>query len=248
MEDVMYIDELQVYLGRPYRVNDYITIKQPTVGQIASYGEKEYYSMVTTLVATPSDMMSELDDMGVNFMEIKDFDLFMMMCRSFPKEKTSILFGDLDFTELDLYMDQITGEPVLANIEKNIKIDRLAYLKICKYLRLIHNLEENRDKAANETTRKIMIKLDRDKKRRSKKNEYQSQLKILISAMMRYPGFKYKKTELEECGIYEFMDTVRGAQIYVSSTALLQGSYSGFVDTSKISKEKFNWLRSSDDN
>ena len=61
--------------------------------------------------------------------------------------------------------------------------------------------------------------------------------------MMRYPGFKYKTSELMDCTIYEFMDTVIGAQIYVSSTTLLQGSYSGMCDTSKINKKEFNWLR-----
>ena len=39
------------------------------------------------------------------------------------------------------------------------------------------------------------------------------------------------------------MDEVQGAQIYTSSIALLQGSYSGMVDTSKIDKKQFNWMR-----
>jgi hypothetical protein len=43
------------------------------------------------------------------------------------------------------------------------------------------------------------------------------------------------------------MDTVMGAQIYVSSTALLQGSYSGMIDTSKINKKEFNWMRNLED-
>ena len=65
--------------------------------------------------------------------------------------------------------------------------------------------------------------------------------------MMRYPGFKYKKDELKQCGYYEFMDTVMGSQIYVSSTALLKGAYSGMIDTSKINKKEFNWMRSQGD-
>ena len=40
------------------------------------------------------------------------------------------------------------------------------------------------------------------------------------------------------------MDSVQGAQIYVSTTALLQGMYSGMIDTSKIDKKEFNWMRS----
>ena len=65
--------------------------------------------------------------------------------------------------------------------------------------------------------------------------------------MMRYPGFKYKKNELKECGLYEFMDAVQGAQIYVSATSLLSGMYSGMIDTSKINKKEFNWMRSANE-
>ena len=43
------------------------------------------------------------------------------------------------------------------------------------------------------------------------------------------------------------MDAVQGAQIYVSTTSLLSGMYSGMVDTSKINKKEFNWMRSLDD-
>jgi hypothetical protein len=89
--------------------------------------------------------------------------------------------------------------------------------------------------------------LDRQKISKSKNEEYKSQLKELISGMMRYPGFKYKKNELKECGLYEFMDSVQGAQIYVSTTSLLSGMYSGMIDTSKMNKKEFNWMRSFDE-
>lgn len=81
---------------------------------------------------------------------------------------------------------------------------------------------------------------------KSEKEGYKSTLMPLVSAMMRYPGFKYKSNELEKISIYEFLDTVRGSQIYVASTALLQGSYSGMIDTSKIPKKEFDWMRSPD--
>ena len=245
--DLFDLDELQVYLGYDYKINDYITIHQPTVGAIAEFGEREYYSMITTLTSTPSDMMSELDSIGINFMEVDDFDLFMMLSSGLTVDKTNILFGDLDFTKFKPYLNENTNEKILYNLDNDAIIDRLAYLKIANYLRVVHGLKANRDKAANETTRKIMIQLDKNKKAKAKKDGYHSQLKQLISAMMRYPGFKYKKNELIECGIYEFMDTVKGAQIYVSSTALLQGSYSGMIDTSKIKSKNFNWLRDPND-
>jgi hypothetical protein len=61
--------------------------------------------------------------------------------------------------------------------------------------------------------------------------------------MLNHPGFKYKKEELRNVGIVEFMDSVQRISTIVSTTALLQGMYSGMVDTSKIPKDQFNWLR-----
>ena len=63
---------------------------------------------------------------------------------------------------------------------------------------------------ASKTVRKILIEEDRNRLKKKKDEVYHSQLKLLISAMMRYPGFKYKKSELVECGLYEFMDSVKG--------------------------------------
>ena len=142
------------------------------------------------------------------------------------------------------YLNTLNNETILYDVENDIVIYRLIYTKMVNYIRKIHNIKPKVQKAANETTRRILIQLDRDKISKSKKEPYKSQLKELISAMMRFPGFKYKTTELKECGLYEFMDTVYGAQVYVSSTALLQGSYSGMIDTSKIDKKEFNWMRS----
>lgn len=243
MSNMFEYDELQMYFGEDYIINDKIKIHQPSIGEIVQYGEREYYSMIHTLTCIPSDMPSQLDDLGINYMEIEDFDLFMMLTRGLPKEKTYILFGDLDLSKFEPCFNQINNEKCLYDRNNDIMIDKLIYLRIVSYLRKLHSIKPKIRKAANETTRKIIIQLDRQKIQKAKKEEYKSQLKDLISGMMRYPGFKYKKNELKECGLYEFMDAVQGAQIYVSTTALLQGMYSGMVDTSKINKKEFNWMR-----
>ena len=55
MANIFEMDEIQMYFGEPYVINDKITIAQPKIGDIVKYGEKSYYSMVHTLVAIPSD-------------------------------------------------------------------------------------------------------------------------------------------------------------------------------------------------
>ena len=244
---LLHIDELKMYFREPLKLNDKIVLYQPTIGDIVSFGEKEYYSMVHTLSCIPSDMKSQLEDMGIDYMEISDFELFIMLSRGLKKEDTILLLGDLDLSKFAIYEDSNIKDIVLYDEENDIRIDRLMYMKIAEYVRKLHGIKPKIEKAANKTTKRILIQLDRDRIAKAQKEGYKSQLKPLISAMMRYPGFKYKSTELKECGLYEFMDTIQGAQIYVSSTALLQGSYSGMIDTSKINKKEFNWLRSLDD-
>ena len=245
MSDPLYIDELKLYVGRDFEVNKYIKIHVPRVGEIIDYGEQEYYQMIYSLTAIPSDVKSMLSDMNIDYEEISDFELFYMLTRNLDSEKTKILFYDLNLSNMHLYKDE-NGKLVMYDKEKDIRLDELSYLRLVKCLRKLHSITPKIEKAANKTTKKILIQLDRERIQKQKDKDYESTLKPLISAMMRYPGFKYKTSELIDCTIYEFMDTVIGAQIYVSSTTLLQGSYSGMCDTSKINKKEFNWLRGID--
>jgi len=237
------IDELAIYFGDDFVVSEDIVVKQPSIGDIIEYGEREYFSMINTICAIPSDMKSQLWDAGFDWEELTDFQLFMSLTKSLPVDMTRIILGDLDLSQMEQGYNQETEQLVLYNPETEVVIDEYVYLKMVSYLRLIHGIKPKVERAANKTTKEILIQLDRDKIAKAMREPYKSQLKMLISAMMRYPGFKYKKNELKECGLYEFMDTVQGAQIYVSTNALLHGMYSGFVDTKKINKKDFNWLR-----
>ena len=242
MADPLFIDELQLYVGRDYKVNDYIKIHIPRVGEIVDYGEREYYQMVYSITAIPSDMKSSLADAGIDYEEISDFELFYFLTRVLSQEQTEILLYGLDLSKMQLCKDK-NDKLIMFDVQSGAKLDELSYLKIVKCLRTLHSITPKVEKAANKTTKKILIDLDRERIKKQKNEDYKSVLKPLISAMMRYPGFKYKTSELLDCTIYEFMDTVAGAQIYVSSTTLLQGSYSGMCDMSKISKKEFNWMR-----
>jgi len=245
--NLLEIDELQMYFGEPFHINDKITIYIPTIGDIVEFGERKYYGMIHTLTCIPSDMKSQLFDMGIDYEELSDFELFVMLSRNLNPESTYLVLGDLDLSKFGLYTNKDNNELVLYDEKTDTTIDRLIYMKMVEYIRKVHNIKPKPEKAANKTTKKILIQLDRDRIKKAQKEPYKSQLKILISAMMRYPGFKYKSNELKQCGLYEFMDTVQGAQIYVSTTSLIQGSYSGMIDTSKLNKKEFNWMRGLDE-
>lgn len=243
MADLMDFDELKLYFGDDTEINKYIKLRSPSVGDVVEYGEREYYSTLHLLTAIPSDMKSQLFDIGIDYEEISDFELFYLLTRNLAPEKTSIFLYDLDLSKMELCQNPENGRTIMKSTISDVILDELAYKKISGCLCKIHGIVPKVEHAHNKTTKKILIDLDRQKLAKLKNVPYKSSLKYLISAMMRYPGFKYKTKELKQCSMYEFMDEVQGAQIYTSSIALLQGSYSGMIDTSKIDKKQFNWMR-----
>lgn len=53
--NLLEVDELSLYFGDPYVINDYITITLPKIGELVKYGERQYYNLVQTITAIPSD-------------------------------------------------------------------------------------------------------------------------------------------------------------------------------------------------
>jgi hypothetical protein len=240
-DNLLEVDELGLYFGDPFVVNDYITITLPKIGELVKYGERQYYSMIQTITAIPSEMKSQLWDMGIDWTQITDFQLFMMLAPTLSQEQTSIAFGNLNFQALRPYENPQNGMVRLYDPKTGVVIDELAYGKISSYLCSAHNLTKKVEKAANEYTKKILIDEERQKMEYNKKQPYKSFLKPLISAVKCRMG--YTLDYVKNMGLYEFMDDISRLQIIVNSDALLQGSYSGMIDTKKIPKLEFDWCR-----
>lgn len=239
-------DELLMYFGDDYRISENIIIHQPTIGEIVLWGEKKYFSMITTLCSIPSDMKSFLFDNGIDYETISDFDFFLFMYKGFSKSETSIIFGDLELEKFEPC--KLKDEIVLFWKEKDITIDESIYQKMINYIRQMHNIVPKIEKAANAYTKNFLIEEDRKKYSEIKNTDFTSVMKPLISSMLNSSGFKYKKNELREVGIVEFMDSVKRISVIMSTDALLKGMYSGMIDTSKINKNEFNWMRELNDN
>lgn len=224
-------DELAMYFRADFHVNKYIVIRQPTIGEIAGFGERRYYSVISQLTAIPSDMKSELDDMGIDYTTVKDYELFLMLATSLNREDTQLLFGDLNLSSME-HKTNANNEPILFDPISGAIIDEYAYLRLSGYLRKLHGISSKVEKAANETTRKILIQLDRDKKKRRSNQPYQSVLKPMISTLMRFSGCKYTAEELWNCGLYELTDAYRGSFVYIQAIAALNGYFNN-VDFEK---------------
>lgn len=235
-------DVLQMYFGDDYKINDKITIHQPSIQEIVDWGEHRYYSMVHTLCSIPSDAKSALYDDGIDWEEISDFEYFIKVAQNYQKSETSIIFGELDFTSMVITVDSTNGQLILYDTVNDIKIDTYMYQKMIDYVRQMHQIVPSPEKAFNKRTKLALIEFDRAEKRKASQEKRKSILQPLISAMVNSAGFKYKLNELREIKIVEFMDSVKRIQVIKSADALLSGTYS-MVDTKKINKKDYDWTR-----
>lgn len=238
------IDELQMYFGEDYIINDKIKIHQPLIGEIIDYGERSYFSTIHTICAIPSDVKSQLWDLGIDWNEIESFDLFILFSQTLTLDQTSLIFGDLDFQKLKPYPNQANGEVVLADKETGVIIDKLIYLRIVNYIRKLHGIVPKPEKAKGKMAKKAMIDEDRRNIEFNQNKPYKSYLMPLISAVK--VKQKYTKEYIRNMGIKEFFDDLARISIIDTSSYLMMGSYCGMADLSKVPRKEFNWLRELD--
>lgn len=236
------VDSLFLYFGDDYIVNDQIKLKQPTIGDVVDYGESQYFSMIHTLSAIPSDVKSMLwDQMQLDWTKVEDFELFIMFSQTMTPDKTGIIFGDLDFSKMRPFRSKQNDEIVLADRDSGIIIDKLIYMRMVSFIRKLHNITPKPEKAKGKRAKQAMIDEDRRNREFNKDKPFKSYLLPLISAVKVKQG--YTKDYVRNMGLFEFFDDLGRMQVIDSADHLLNGMYCGMADLSKVDKKQFNWLR-----
>lgn len=206
------IDQLKLFRGEGYKINDKILIRQPTLEEIVDFGEQRYFGLVRTICSTPADRKVEIwDKLHVFWEKIDEYDLFISLFQTLQKSEVSILFGDMDFTTFKLGTQTGLPDLVLKNKDQ-VVIDRAIHKLMTDYLRQIHKLKKNVDTGFNDATRKIMIEDDRDEMALQMQKPFQSLLLPLISSLTNCPEFKYRWDDVWTLPIGVFMDSVERVQ------------------------------------
>lgn len=235
---------LNLLYKREYAVTQDIKIVIPTVGEILD-NEDEYYNIVQDLTAMPIDLMCVLDDVGIDFTAINEYELFLLLFEGLKrkdKKYTSLVFGDLDLTKFQFYENPDNGSIILIDNENGIRIDRAIHNQIANILRKIHHLEKNNRKPANKEAKEYMLKRARDKMRRNRNRQVESQLESLIVAMVNTEQFKYDFEGTRNLSILQFNESVRQIIKKVDYEHKMHGVYSGTIDPKGMSQDELNWL------
>lgn len=240
----MYINDLDIYRGKDILVSDKVVIRQPTVGEICDYGEKDFYSMIHTLTSVGADFKWQLNEVGVDYTKISDYELFYsLLYRNYNQEQTHIIFDNLNLSSFDLRKDVKTDEVVLYDEINNIILDRYSYSMMMDVLRKTYGLQRNDEVPANEATRLILIEDAKIVYEENKNKPYKSQMLNLISSMVNSEGFKHDEVSVFNMKIGAFMDSVKRISKIKSAELLLQSGYSGYgISFKDIDKKQLDWL------
>lgn len=223
------------------RINDYIEVMIPTVEEILG-NEDEYYGIISSLVSTPYDFMVQLDDIGVDFTEIDDYQLFLIVFQTLSSQDTHLIFGDLDLSGFEPAINEENEEIVLLDTNTGAVIDKSIHFQIAEALRKIHHLKRNNRKAANAEAKKFLIERARKKQKRAQREKHSSQLEPLIIAMVNTEQFKYDFETAKTLTIHQFNESVIQIVHKVNYLNVMHGVYAGTVSVKDIDQKELNWL------
>ena len=221
-----------------------LSIRIPTVGEILE-DEDKYYEIVSSLTATPFQYMVQLDDMGIDYTQITDYQLFMMLFPMYAKSDLSLLFSDLDTSDFGIYINQQDNSQVIYSPNNNIIINELIYNDLADTIRKINLFEKVKSKPGNESARKYLLEKERKKQKRNAKKPKEPYLEKLVIALVNTSEFPYNYETCMDLSIYKFNQSFKQIQQKITFDNTMIGVYAGTVDTSKMTnKDALSWISS----
>lgn len=243
-------------LGRKeYKLTDKLTVHIPLISEIRESVEDEiaYYTLISNFIRTPCDLMVELDDAGIDYTKISEYDLFIMLFLSLLENKQNInekhwkmIFPYLALECLKIqYRD---SSYIITNHENETIIDKDIYILLSDLLRQIVSAEKNMEyyKVPEEETRRYIIDRARLKQKRALERELRngkkssSALDGVILLLVNNCNFKYNFETVGQITIYDLYACLR--QIYSDREidGIMSGYWSGNVDLKKVDSSKLN--------
>lgn len=225
-----------------YDINDKIHICIPNVGEVLA-NEDKYYEVVYSIIATPYDLMVQLDDNGIDFTKINAFELFCLLFGHLRELDTSMVFGDLDLKKFNIAVNNQNGNYVLRDEENDITIDRAIHGQICACLRKILNIPKTEKQPGNEEGRIYMLQKARKKaNRKRKKAQSESQIEDMIIALVNTPEFPYDYESVKDISIYQFYASLKQIIHKVKFDKTMIGVYAGTVAFKDLDMDERSWI------
>lgn len=161
----------------------------------------------------------------------------------YAKSNLSILFGDLNTSDFDVYINKQDDSQVIYSPANDIIIDELVYNDLADIIRKINLLDKVKSKPGNEHMRKYLLDKERKKQKRNTKKKKEPYLEKMVIALVNTSEFPYDYDSCMNLSIYRFNQSFKQIQHKISFDNTMIGVYAGTVDTSKMSnKDALSWI------
>lgn len=242
-------EKLSLIGRKKYRYNDNIVINIPTLKQIRGESDSDedvFWSEVNLFIQTPSDMISELDSMGIDFEEFTDYDLFIMffhLRRHLDvSDFTSLIFDNLNIWKLAVINKQDEDKPVFVNRENVVVFNEAIFNDVSNLISLIIGHQKTKKKKfGNAYAKKKRIEQDykTKEKMRKKTNKQSNMLDGIILRLVCNANFPYNFETIQDVTIYDLIHSLKQIEKDIQVTDLMQSRLVG-NDLSKLPSEQLS--------
>lgn len=223
-------------------INQKISVRIPTVGEVLE-SEDAYYVAATLLTSMPVDLMVDLDEWGIDYTSIDEYELFLIVFNILKGMDTSLIFENLDLSKFEMGVREENGTIAMIDKENDIVIDRAIAAEIAAALRQINHFEKNYRKPANNEAKEYMLQRAKLKAKRKRMRRQSSQLESLIVALVNTEQYHYGFEGTRELTIYQFNECVRQVIKKIDYDNKMRGVYAGTVSVKDLSQDDLNWLK-----
>lgn len=230
------------------QITNQLSLRIPTVGEILE-NESTYFSLVSIMTSTPFQYMVQLDDLGIDYTKITDYEMFQIFFPVYAKQDISIIFGDLDLSDIGMYHDHSVDLDVLYSPSTDTKIDEFVYFNMARCMRQVNLLKYERKKPKGEKNKKYFLEKERRHLKnlevmRKRKEFEQSEFEKLIVALVNNNHFKYDYNSVLTLPIYNFYQSFQQIQHEINFNNVMRGVYAGTIDTNKLQdRSVLSWIK-----
>lgn len=228
------------------KISDRISIYVPTVGEIYDMGEEEYYNIAQLLTCVPYDLMAQLDDMGIDYEQLTEYELFVMLLKSFivgEKDISSVIRCD-ELNDLRIVENVDSKEMLLVNSNDDVVINVMIQRQIAAAIRRIHFWHKTEYKAGNAEAKKYILERTKLKLKRAAKKPHVSFLDENIIALVNTEEFKYDYESVMDLNIYKLNASIHQIPHKKNWDELMMGVYFGTIDANTLDIQKLHWMSS----
>lgn len=222
-----------------------IAIRIPTVGEILQ-NERLYYQTTYSLTATPFQNMVQLDDLGIDFTTISEWQLFIQtfLAYAHSSDLLDYVFADLQTQGFGIYQDPQTAALYLSNPDTGVQIHESTYLQIVELIRKINLYEHITARPANETARQYLIEKERKRLKRLAKKPPEPYLEQMVIALVNTAEFPYDYESCMHLSIYAFNQSFKQIQHKINYDNTMIGIYAGTLNARDMKdKSALSWIQ-----